>query len=170
MLSDADARRTYDAYGMDGVRAGRELGARGKTTEEMRIEYERRRAKETKEAAEARLNHSGTYVFGFSAAHLMEESIARRRAAFTNNPGLDLTSVSLQNSMEIPLSEEDAVYTVTQGNDARGTWGGEFYIRVATSVFAVDVARRERADGADERGDGDGDEAAHDAHHGGGVA
>ena len=143
VLSDADARRTYDAYGMDGVRAGRELGARGKTTEEMRIEYERRRAKETKEAAEARLNHSGTYVFGFSAAHLMEESIARRRAAFTNNPGLDLTSVSLQNSMEIPLSEEDAVYTVTQGTTRGGRGAGNFILgwrRAFSPLTSLDVS------------------------------
>jgi hypothetical protein len=41
---------------------------------------------------------------------------------------------------------------------------------MATRVFAVDVARRERADGADERGDGDYDEAADDAHHWSGGA
>lgn len=51
----------------------------------------------------------------------------------------------------------------------RGMWGGEFYIRVATSVFVVDVVRRERVDGVDECGDGDGDEVVYDVYYGGGV-
>lgn len=51
--------------------------------------------KEMKEVVEVWLNYSGMYVFGFSVVYLMEESIARRRAAFTNNFGLDLMSVLL---------------------------------------------------------------------------
>ena len=80
ILSDGERRKTYDVYGMEGVRAGRELGTRHKTLEELRVEFERAKAKEAKEAAEARLNFHGTYIFGFSAAHFVEERIRARRA------------------------------------------------------------------------------------------
>ena len=128
ILSDAEKRAAYDAYGLEGARAGRELATRGKTLEELRVEFERARAKEMMEAAEARLNFNGTYVFGFSAAHLVEEEIARRRRAYTNNPGLDLTSASLSNSMEIPLSDEDVAYAVTQGTMRGGRGAGNFIL------------------------------------------
>ena len=124
ILSDSERRGVYDVYGIDGARAGRELGARGKTVEELRVEFARQQAKEAKEAAEAKLNFNGTYIFGFSAAHLVEEEIRRRRARYTANPGLDLTSVSLSNSMEIPLSDDDVAYFVTQGSMRGGRGGG----------------------------------------------
>jgi len=128
VLSDVERRRTYDAYGMAGVRAGREVGTRFKTMEELRAEFERRRAKEKRDEAEARLNFHGTYIFGFSAAHLVEERIAARRRAFTTRPGLDLTSVSMSNSMEVPLSDEDAAYAVTQGTMRGGRGAGNMIL------------------------------------------
>jgi len=128
ILSDDARRNAYDAYGMEGVRAGRELATRGKTLEELRVEFERARAKEARDAAEAKLNFHGTYIFGFSAAHLVEERIAERRRQFTNNPGLDLTSASLSNSMEIPISDEDAAYAVTQGTMRGGRGAGNFIL------------------------------------------
>lgn len=128
VLSDGDKRRTYDAHGMAGVRAGRELSARFKTLDELRAEFDKQRAKERREEAEARLNFNGTYVFGFSAAHLVDESIARRRRAFTDRPGLDLTSASMSNSMEIPLSDEDAAYAVTQGTMRGGRGAGNIIL------------------------------------------
>ena len=143
ILSDGERRKTYDVYGMEGVRAGRELGMRHKTLEELRVEFERAKAKEAKEAAEARLNFHGTYIFGFSAAHFVEERIRARRAAFTNNPGLDLTSVSLSNSMEIPLSDEDAAYAVTQGTMRGGRGAGNFILgwrRQFSPLTSLDVS------------------------------
>ena len=143
ILSDSERRGVYDVYGIDGARAGRELGARGKTVEELRVEFARQQAKEAKEAAEAKLNFNGTYIFGFSAAHLVEEEIRRRRARYTANPGLDLTSVSLSNSMEIPLSDEDVAYFVTQGSMRGGRGGGNFILgwrRAVSPLTSVDVS------------------------------
>jgi len=144
VLIDDERRAVYDAYGAEGARAG--AGAlsatRAKTAKELMDEYAKAKAREAKEEAEVKLNFAGTYVFGFSAAHLVEREIAERRKRYTERAGLDSTHVSLSNSMEIPLSEEDVAYFVTQGSMRGGRGGGNVILgwrRAVSPLTSVDV-------------------------------
>ena len=88
MLSDKDRRRIYDVYGMAGLDAGLEVGRKHKSLAEITEEFERARAKEARKRLEAKLNFRGAYGFSFSAAHLFDEDIARKRRMFASRRAL----------------------------------------------------------------------------------
>lgn len=131
VLSDKDRRRIYDVYGMAGLKAGLEVGHRHKTIAEISEEFEKARAKEARERIEAKLNFRGTYGFSFSAAHLVDAEIARRRRllamqrGITNlSPLLDLNGMDFNSVFDIPLGTKDVAYVGAQGQIARGMGGG----------------------------------------------
>jgi DnaJ homolog subfamily C member 11 len=132
ILSCADRRRVYDVYGMAGLEAGLEIGHRNKTLAEITDEFERARAKEARKRAEAKLNFRGTYGFSFSAAHLVDADIARRREALAAkrnaqlSPLVDMNGVDFNSVFDVPLTEDGstAAFIGAQGQMVRGMGAG----------------------------------------------
>ena len=129
----------YDVYGMAGLEAGLEIGHRNKTLAEITDEFERARAKEARKRAEAKLNFRGTYGFSFSAAHLVDADIARRREALA----------AKRNAQLSPFVDMNVDVLADAARDRPSGWRAEGAREVLER--ALDVERR--PGGGDDDGD-----------------
>ena len=140
VLSDKDRRRIYDVYGMAGLDAGLEVGRKHKSLAEITEEFERARAKEARKRLEARLNFRGAYGFSFSAAHLFDEDIARKRRMFAARRGvaasafLDLNGMDYNSVFDVPVTDDTTAYVGAQGQMSRGMGAGGLILGLRRTV------------------------------------
>ena len=140
MLSDKDRRRIYDVYGMAGLDAGLEVGRKHKSLAEITEEFERARAKEARKRLEAKLNFRGAYGFSFSAAHLFDEDIARKRRMFASrrgvvaSPFLDLNGMDYNSVFDVPVTDDTTAYVGAQGQMSRGMGAGGLILGLRRTV------------------------------------
>jgi DnaJ family protein C protein 11 len=140
VLSDKNRRRIYDVYGMAGLDAGLEVGRKHKSLAEITEEFERARAKEARKRLEAKLNFRGAYGFSFSAAHLFNEDIARKRRMFAArrgvvaSPFLDLNGMDYNSVFDVPVTDDTTAYVGAQGQMSRGMGAGGLILGLRRAV------------------------------------
>lgn len=140
VLSDKNRRRIYDVYGMAGLDAGLEVGRKHKSLAEITEEFERARAKEARKRLEAKLNFRGAYGFSFSAAHLFDEDIARKRRMFAArrgvaaSPFLDLNGMDYNSVFDVPVTDDTTAYVGAQGQMSRGMGAGGLILGLRRTV------------------------------------
>ncbi|RWS19599.1 dnaJ subfamily C member 11-like protein, partial [Leptotrombidium deliense] len=124
-LSDPQKRAIYDTVGLKGLEIeGWQIIQRTKTVQEIREEFEKLQKEKEERMEKLRTNPRGIVAVGINATDLFERNVDYVSYDVFGFPNLEVTSISIQQSVDLPLDSSDTSSLSANINVSNGKGSG----------------------------------------------
>ncbi|XP_002735275.1 dnaJ homolog subfamily C member 11-like, partial [Saccoglossus kowalevskii] len=124
VLSNPQSRAIYDIYGVKGLEAGWELVERTRTPAEIQEEYERLQRERQERRLNQRTNPRGSVTVGIDATELFDH-YGEYEDEFGSTPTIEVSHMSINQSVEAPLTVTETGTLAGNLQTQNGTGGGQ---------------------------------------------
>ena len=138
VLSDPEKRDVYDVYGLEGLRAGLEVGHPLHRAEDIKREFRRFKEEQERERREQRVAYRGQYVFGFAVAPLVDSDPRPPQ-----EQPVQILSSAMNTNASYAVTDADVLTVGGQAAVRGGLGGGNLFLawrRQITALSTLDAS------------------------------